>query len=347
MVGKIFLVIYIFNQLEFSYKLLENPLRGKKVFVEKGCVNCHSLRGSGGKFGPDLALFKESFTFYKFAGLMFSHTPKMFDMAQKMGIGWRKMTADEMASLFSYLYYFNYFEEPGNYEDGQKIFVNKGCIKCHSIGGKKKNLSLDTLAYYRSPLILAVSMWNRAPVMIKDMERRGVKVPRLNGQDMKNILAFIRGRSPYSGQRISYIRPGDPREGRLIFEKKGCATCHSVHGGDNKIGPDLGKLPQISTVSEISADLWNHSLEMFYVMREKGITYPRFNVKEIADLIAYIYVSQYIDERGDIKKAKLFTVIKDVLPVTERVKRRLLLPGELFLARPLFLQQVHGIIFPS
>ncbi len=54
-----FLVYLIFSSLFFAasifaqeLKLPSNPLDGRIVFEDKGCIFCHSLSGYGGNVGP-------------------------------------------------------------------------------------------------------------------------------------------------------------------------------------------------------------------------------------------------------------------------------------------------------
>ena len=34
--------------------LPQDPTKGARLFVNKGCVKCHALKGEGGNVGPDL-----------------------------------------------------------------------------------------------------------------------------------------------------------------------------------------------------------------------------------------------------------------------------------------------------
>jgi cytochrome c2 len=33
-----------------------DPISGRRIFVDRGCVRCHSIWGNGGTLGPDFAL---------------------------------------------------------------------------------------------------------------------------------------------------------------------------------------------------------------------------------------------------------------------------------------------------
>lgn len=291
---------------EFS-RVLSNPLEGRDLFVRKGCIQCHSIRGTGGKFGPDLGVGGEKLTFYRFAGLLFGHSPKMLEVAKEMGLEWPEITSNEIASLFGYFYYFNYFEQPGNYERGKTLFKTKSCIKCHSVGGKggKRGPSLDKFSFYVSPIPLVVAMWNVLPKMTTKMKKLGIKMVKFNGQDILDILAYIRGSSYFSEQRVGYLTPGNPDKGKKLFATKRCLDCHSIHGKGGDIGPDLGRMENVRSISDIMANLWNHGTKMMELIQEIGYSLPKFEIDEMSDLLAYLYSVQYYDEEGNPKKGEI------------------------------------------
>ncbi len=304
MIYKLILSLVLFSLPEefpeFT-RVLKNPLEGKKIFVEKGCITCHSLKGTGGKFGPDLGNLKRRLTFLKFAGLLFSHSPRMLKLAEEIGISWTLVTPGEIASLFGYLYYLNYFETPGNYSEGKKAFVEKGCIKCHTVDEGK--FDLEKYSDKRAPVFLFLGMWNSAEIMTKEMKEKGIEIPSLSGRDFINIIAYIRGESKEKNG-VLYLTPGNPLKGEELFIEKGCSSCHSIYGKGKKIAPDLGKLENVAGLSDILSNLWNHATQMISMMKSMGIKKPSFTYEEINDLLSYIYSIQYYDERGDIKNGE-------------------------------------------
>jgi len=98
-----------------------NPSRGETVFREKGCIECHSINGSGGDRGPDLtrALVHRSVT--EVAGIMWNHGPAMW---KELGPDVQRVTfgSDEMADVIAYLYFTGFLNAPGDVENGARIF---------------------------------------------------------------------------------------------------------------------------------------------------------------------------------------------------------------------------------
>jgi cytochrome c2 len=286
-----------------------DPLLGRKVFIEKNCVRCHSIMGAGGSLGPDLARVTERRSFYQLAGLFLSHSPKMIESIEKEGLEWPTFTPEEMSNLFAYLYYINYFDEPGNFYKGEEIFKKKACIRCHSVGGigGKMASPLDTFAVYMSPILLAQEMWNKFPRMARKMRELGIQIPRFQKNDLAHILAYIRGMAAKVGFVRKFLPPGDPKKGEKLFKEKSCIACHKIYGKGGSFGPDLSERGLDRSVSEVAGILWNHAVKMRRQMETMGIPYPKFKGTELADLIAYLYFIHYFEERGDpVKGSKVF-----------------------------------------
>ena len=66
---------------------------------------------------------------------------------QERGVSRPTFTPEEMGDLMGYIYYFNYFDEPGNFIEGERLFEEKGCIKCHLVGenGSKDQILRDEI----------------------------------------------------------------------------------------------------------------------------------------------------------------------------------------------------------
>jgi len=106
----------------------------------------------------------------------------------------------------------------------------------------------------------------------------------------------------------------DPLAGARVFGAKGCSKCHSVNGVGGKIGPDLAHISRPRTFHDLAADLWNHLQRMTAKMQELGITRPRLDARETADLVGFLFTLNYFDTPGNPEAGrKLFTEKRCVL----------------------------------
>ncbi len=292
---------------EVGFRLPENPLEGRRLFVSKGCVRCHAVWGEGGTGGPDLGKVSPAGSFLQLAGILWNHSPQMTERMGEKGIRRPTFTPEEMAQLVAYLYSLRYFDEVGDPARGKALFAEKSCMKCHSVGGKGGEIGppLDRFGRFLSPIAMAQAMWNHGPEMAAAMKTLKIPRPKFDGKEIADLLAYVRAEGR-GGEGI-YILPGSPTAGRRLFQERGCLKCHAVRGKGGKVGPDLGRSGLKRTVSEVAGILWNHAPTMWAKMKALGISAPKFAGKEMADLIAYLYFIGYFDEPGDpLKGRKLF-----------------------------------------
>lgn len=310
LIGAVFLsgvLISLFASEEKElYSFPENPLKGSRLFVSKGCIKCHAIWGIGDALGPDLAQMSKEQSLLQLAGLLWSHSPKMIEIMQERGVSRPTFSPQEMGDLMGYIYYFNYFDRPGNYIEGERLFDVKGCAKCHSVGenGGKDKLPLDDYGRYISPAFLVTGLWNHSPEILSEMRKNGMKQPEFKGQELTHLLAYIRGAAVNPTGEIIYAEPGSPKRGNDLFEQKNCSACHAVWGEGGRQGPDIGRRELRLSLTEIAGKIWSHSSQMWQEMRRLGLSFPIFSPKEMADLISYLYFIQFFDEKGDPKKGK-------------------------------------------
>jgi cytochrome c2 len=282
--------------------LSDNPLKGRTVFVDKGCVKCHSVWGVGGKLGPDLSRAGMGRSFLQISGMLWSHSARMIELMEQRGVARPTFTQDEMGKLVSYLYYLNYFNEPGDAIAGRTLFSEKGCGNCHSVGGIGGSIAspLDSYQEYASPLFLAQGMWNQGPQMAVSFRAHGMISPGLKGKEIADLAAYVRGQALGSSHGQKLMRPGNPIMGQQLFNDKGCVRCHSIYAKGGKVGPDLARKDLFESAAEIAGAMWNHGPQMWAKMQQTGIPKPSFSANEMADVISYLYFVRYTDEAGDV-----------------------------------------------
>lgn len=278
-----------------------SPLKGKNIFVSKGCINCHAVWGVGGKSGPDLARIGMGKDLLEVAGSLWNHSPIMTGLMQERGVARPVFTPEEMGDFISYLYYVNYFNEPGNTVAGRRLFSEKGCINCHSIKGQGERVGppLDDYRRYTSSVFIAQAMWNHGPQMAATMQGLKIEKPYFRGNEAADLLAFIRGQSLSEALLDKFMPPGSPTLGEKLFGEKGCASCHVANGRGRSAGPNLSRTGSYKSVLEIAGAMWNHGPQVWATMQRAGKTRPIFKGNEMADVISYLYFISYMDERGN------------------------------------------------
>ena len=83
---------------------LADSLEGKRLFVGKGCVVCHSVNGVGGKAAPalDASADESHFDVFDFAARMWRGAPTMI-VLQEMELGYQiDLSGDDLANIAAF-----------------------------------------------------------------------------------------------------------------------------------------------------------------------------------------------------------------------------------------------------
>lgn len=280
---------------------------GRPVFEQKGCSSCHAVGedGSERKAGPDLVRDAKWRDVMQFSGSLWNHAPAMREAMRQHGVAPQPLSPEETEKLAAYLFSARALAPPGDPEGGRKAFAAAHCARCHQLGGIGGTIGprLDELREYASVTFLAQALWNHGPEMTARMAELGIGRAQLNGKDLMDIVAFLRGtgKAPPAGE------PGSPRSGQALFRVNGCIRCHVVEGTGGSVGPNLDLPRPRARDADMAAALWNHGPPMWTRMRQIGIPFPRFAGNEMADVFAYLTFLQYTGEQGDpARGAELF-----------------------------------------
>ena len=272
---------------------------GGKVFAEKGCGRCHALRGIGGGVGPDLGRIQTGTGFFELGAAMWNHLPRMGAKMLEVGIQRPTLTPTEVSNLIAFLFTAQYYDEPGDAKAGEGLFAAKGCVQCHEVGGKGGRVGpgLDFLKRANSPVLVAAAMWNHGPEMAETMKTKGIARPTFQGKELGDLIAYIVAAAKVDvGGDTAQVVPGTPERGQKLFTEKRCVVCHRVAGKGGTVGPDLGRRGHHVSLTQFAALMWNHGPAMWAKMKERGIQVPRLTGQEMADVVAYLYVSHYFDQ---------------------------------------------------
>jgi len=305
------LILVLIGSSTFAQLLPEDPTKGNRLFVSKGCVRCHAFKGDGGKIGPDFGRVDLGNTQLELAAKLWNHIPSMNVGMQRGKMIKPNMTGQEFTEISAYLYFLKFFDEPGDATRGKFIFNEKGCSSCHLLSGKGKEgePGLDQFPQNISPVFLTQSIWNHGPVMIAHMVKLGMKWPVFEGSEMMDLLEYIKLNTK-GVKETAFITPGNSREGKQVFAAKGCIKCHAVRGEGGKEAEDLGKRAKTfyKSLTQIASIMWNKGPAVLGKMSQTQIGIPKFTPKEMADLIAYLYFLHFIDEPGNpVNGKKIFS----------------------------------------
>jgi mono/diheme cytochrome c family protein len=268
---------------------LGNAKTGERLFTAKGCVQCHAVGGKGGNVGPALDALKRSNSPVLVAARMWSHGPRMAEAMQAKGIERPTFARNELVDIIAFITATakdpggdTAQVVPGTPERGEKLFRDKQCAGCHTIGGKGGKVGPELgRAHHVSLTQFAGLMWNHGPAMWARMKERGIEVPQLTGQEMADIVAYL-----YTSH---YFDPaaGSSARGQQLVQTKGCVACHSVRGKGGKVAADFATSNVVGSPAALIAAMWNHSRSMEDQAAKQNLKLPTLKGQELADVAAY------------------------------------------------------------
>jgi mono/diheme cytochrome c family protein len=264
--------------------------RGKRIFEQERCVQCHSVAGRGGKMGVDFSLvMSRSYTPAHFASTMWNHAPVMFGAMEAAGIRRPKLSAGDAADLFAYFYSTRFFDKPGNPARGKSAFAEKHCGDCHGVTDSRGEnappiANWDSLA---DPVVMVQQMWNHSSHMQDAFARRKIAWQQLTTEQLNDIASWLRS-LPETRHLVSRFSNTSDRNGYKIFESKGCVKCH------------VGKLAledrlHNMTLTDIAVDMWNHAPRMIKPT-------PSLSQEEMRELLSFLWMRQFVYPTGSVAR---------------------------------------------
>jgi cytochrome c2 len=263
---------------------------GRRLFTEKRCVVCHQVGGTGGVVGPNLDFLGQHLSPIFIAAALWNHGPAMAAAMRARGIERPTFKDYELLDLIAYLK----SASPGPREEmlyvlsgradvGERLFVEKRCIECHSVGerGGRVGPDLAGRGLYRSPIQFAMAMWNKTPAMTEAMKARGISVPQLRADEMADLVSYL--------YAVRYFaEPGDVRLGSRVASEKGCLRCHTISGAGTGGPLDLASVKSLDSPAAFISALWNHGAILEQRSERQKGAWPEFRSEEMADLLAFL-----------------------------------------------------------
>jgi cytochrome c551/c552 len=167
---------------------------GRALFSSKHCVRCHVSEGKQA-VGPALGELRRPQGEMELAGRLWNHAPAMFATLAREGLEWPRISAREMADLMAYLRADPARDPEPDLFKGQVTLLRKGCLKCHSLrreGGRVEPDLAEPRSDYESAAAWAAAMWTHAPAMVGMAGQRGIQYPRFSGDEMGNLVGFLK-----------------------------------------------------------------------------------------------------------------------------------------------------------
>jgi mono/diheme cytochrome c family protein len=221
---------------------------------------------------------------------MWSHGPAMAKAMAAKGIERPTFTGRELIDLIAFVNASSptlpsgpLYVIAGRVLEGAKAFADQGCVHCHrpSTSADQKAVDLAQREAHKSLTDFAAAMWNKAPAMVDAMGQRAIAVPRISPQTMADIVAYL--------YAVRYFaEAGDPRQGVILVQQKGCFNCHGLYGERGKPASDLSTAKGIGSEAGVLAALWNHSFVAERAVARQRTAMPTFTGPEMANLIAYL-----------------------------------------------------------
>jgi mono/diheme cytochrome c family protein len=209
--------------------------RGRAVFEESGCIGCHKLHGNGGVLGPELERVGASRT----PEWLLKHFTNPSAVTPGSAMPPVKGSEADLRALTLYVlsftgeplsaYYVSMKTIPGPLA-GRRLFEEKGCLGCHSVGGKGGTVgpALDEVAKRHDPQWISAHFKN--PVAVSP----GSVMPQFNfnEQEIRALTEFLLSLSDTNivgFMKIPSLMTPIER-GKAVYKKYGCAGCHGSDG---------------------------------------------------------------------------------------------------------------------
>ncbi len=118
---------------------------------------------------------------------------------------------------------------------------------------------------YTNPIVWAQMMWNHSPQMEQEMKKKGLSWVEFKGNEMVDLIAYIRSVSPKM-EKVYLCTRRSPRRERNCLPKRDAFSVMDL-GAE----VDLARKKEFPrTLGQLAGMMWNHSHEMWKRMEEKG-----------------------------------------------------------------------------
>jgi cytochrome c2 len=249
--------------------------RGKRAFRNLGCAGCHGLTDTVNPKAKPVSQWQALTDPVALLEAMWNHRAEMQAEAQAKGAALPQLDAQNLTDMLVYLRNLpTSRSKTGVFRlvvasTDQPVFQAAGCAGCHqTVEALASRVQGKTLTE------IAADMWDHAPRMIA----AGASSAPLAPGEMQTLV------SSFWADKF-FEDAGRPGPGAKVFAAKKCAACHQNASSGASQLPLVGRA--FGGASMVSA-LWLHGPDMVDRMKTQSLTWPRFEGRQMADLIAYL-----------------------------------------------------------
>lgn len=233
--------------------------KGRKVFIAKGCAECHNITSTNASGGAAVMKWESIVDAIELSRQMWVHSPQMRQAAKDRGVKFQNISAAEMTDMIAYLKSLPQTKmltakfSPASAETGETLFKVKGCVGCH-----QGSNALPKAGTFKSMADFAAAMWNHSASMRQ--------TSLIRPEEMTRLVGYL-----FSMQFEKL--PGDASRGERLLQAKACNSCHRT-------------APKASTPYEMISGVWVHGPEMKKEAASGKAGWPKLSEAEMADLMA-------------------------------------------------------------
>ena len=289
--------------------------RGHDVFERAGCIGCHKLHGVGGVVGPELDNVGAS----RSPEWLLKHFKNPAAVTPGSAMPPIQASDADLDDLTLYVlsftgeplsaYYVSMKTIPGP-AAGRRLFEEKGCFGCHSVGGKGGDLgpALDQVAKRHEPQWIVAHFQN--PQAISP----GTLMPQFNftEQETRALTEFLLSLTDTNVVGFlkvpSAINPVE--RGKAVYKKYGCAGCHGAEAKGGVPNPNAKTAQQVPGLLYVSEGYTKDELKKRILDGQREI--PVMDPKKPA---APLYMPPW---RGKIAPGELNDLVEYLMSLTPK-----------------------------